>query len=147
MPFRFLAFAGAFLLFAAALAPTASANPHDRLKAYVHDMVEAVHATDDPAEQRAVMNRSLTRLSDAVERVASMDGLSDADRDGLAALHADLQDKLDELNGRNGFVPVPDGQLGAFADYVQQDIEQADRTITLSLTTALLILIILILIL
>lgn len=41
--------------------------------------------------------------------------------------------------GRADYDAVPDDRLDAFADYVQQDFEQAPRTVTIGLTTDLLI--------
>ncbi|MCB0287262.1 MAG: hypothetical protein KDE57_11445, partial [Calditrichaeota bacterium] len=58
---------------------------------------------------------------------------------------ATLQDKQDELMGNNGYERVSDAQLNAFSDYVVQDMEQADKTISISLVSALLIVIIIIL--
>ena len=127
-----------------ALTQTAAADPEDRLKQYVNDMVVQVKQADDPAEKRQIMEASLHRLGRALDIVADKD-IPDADRVSLTVLQTNIQDKLDELNGRNGFDRVPDSQLNAFADYVQQDIEQAERKVTLSLTTLLLILIIVIL--
>jgi hypothetical protein len=49
--------------------------------------------------------------------------------------------------GSNGYDRVADAQLNAFSDYVVQDMEQAERQITISLVSALLIVIILILVL
>ena len=68
--------------------------------------------------------------------------VSKADRAGLDRLKAALQEKQDELAGTNGYARVADDQLNAFSDYVVQDMEQADRTITISVVTALLIVII-----
>ncbi len=47
--------------------------------------------------------------------------------------------------GSNGYERVADAQLNAFSDYVVQDMEQADKSITISLVAALLIVIIIIL--
>lgn len=129
-------------------APAALAgSPQDRIKQHVHDMVQKVKQTDDPQEKRAILERDLRKMTGALDRVAAMDHLSEADREGVDQLRSQVQDYLDELNGRDGFTPVPDRQLNNFADYVQQSFEQADRTITISVTTALLILILLILLL
>jgi hypothetical protein len=64
----------------------------------------------------------------------------------LDRVRAALQEKSDELAGANGFDRVPDNQLNAFATYIVQDMEQADKTISISLVAALLIIIIIILI-
>jgi hypothetical protein len=130
------------------VAPAALAgSPQDRIKQHVHDMVQEVKQTDDPQKKRAIMERDLSKMVRALDRVAAMDHISEADRAGINQLRTQVQDYLDELSGHDGFTPVPDRQLNNFADYVQQSFEQADRTITISITTALLILILLILLL
>lgn len=69
----------------------------------------------------------------------------ETDKEALAGFKNDLIEKKNELNGQDGFAKVPDNRLNDFAQYVQQDMEQADRVVTISLTTALLIVIILLL--
>lgn len=83
-------------------------------------------------------------MIDALDRVESMKRLSEQDQAGVDALRSSLQAKLDELHGQNGYEAVSAGQLNSFADYVQQDLEQAD-TVTISVTTALLLLILVVL--
>ena len=72
--------------------------------------------------------------------------ISKNDGVGLDRFRAALQEKQDELAGRNGYVRVPDEQLNAFSDYVVQDTEQADQVITISVVTLLLILLLVVLI-
>lgn len=124
----------------------ADANPHDRLKKHVRDVVQTVKAAPTAAEKREILDDELRTMIAALDRAERMaTSLSEDDRAGIDALRARLQEKLDQLHGRDGYEAVPDGQLDTFADYVQQDFERADNTITLSLTTALLIVILLIL--
>ena len=59
---------------------------------------------------------------------------------------ATLLEKSEELAGTNGFDRVPDDQLNAFSTYIVQDMEQADKTISIGLVTLLLIIIIIILV-
>lgn len=136
------------LLFASqyALAGNGPLDPETQFKKYVNDMVMQVEATDDPAQKRAIMNTSLERMTEAFRRVEQLERLSLEERQAVASLRASVEEKLDELNGRNGFTPVPDSNLNHFANYVQQDIEQAERKVTLSLTALLLIIIIVLLI-
>jgi hypothetical protein len=66
----------------------------------------------------------------------------------LAQLHSyksKIVEKSNQLNGRKNYDRIAGEDLDEFADYVQQDMEQADRVLTISLTTALLIVIILLL--
>ena len=72
--------------------------------------------------------------------------ISKNDVDGIDRLKATLQEKQDELAGSNGYARVPDEQLNSFAEYVVQDMEQADQVITISLVTLLLIVILIVLI-
>jgi ribosome assembly protein YihI (activator of Der GTPase) len=129
-----------------ALSPArADVNPHEKLKQHVRDVVQAVKAAPTAAEKRAILDEKLRGMIAALDRAERMATLSAQDQKGIDALRARLQEKLDELHGQNGYEAVPAGQLDAFADYVQQDFEQADRTLTISLTTALLVVILLLL--
>jgi len=121
----------------------ADLTPQDRLKRHVRDVVQTVKAAPTAARKRAILDEKLRGMIEALDRAEQMTALPQ-DRAGIDALRARLQEKLDELHGRGGYEAVPANQLDAFADYVQQDIEQAD-SITISLTTALLILILVIL--
>jgi hypothetical protein len=78
-------------------------------------------------------------------RVENVKTLSSADQTALNKLKNNITQKRNELNGLNGYKRVQNNQLNNFANFVQQDLEQADRTITISLTVLLLIVIILIL--
>jgi hypothetical protein len=136
---------GLFVLAAGLVAAPARADltPQDRLKRHVRDVVQTVKAAPTAARKRAILDEKLRGMIEALDRAEQMTALPQ-DRAGIDALRGRLQEKLDELHGRNGYEAVPASELDAFADYLQQDIEQAD-TITISLTTALLILILVIL--
>ena len=84
-------------------------------------------------------------MSKALDKVQKSPLISKEDREGIDQFKATLKENQDELAGSNGFERVPDAQLNAFSDYVVQNMEQADKTITISLVTALLIVIIIIL--
>ena len=98
-------------------------------------------------QKREILNKSLQTMSKALDRVESSGLISQDDRAGIDRFKATLQEKQDELTGSNGYERVADAQLNAFSDYVVQDMEQAEQTITISLVAALLIVIILILVL
>ena len=85
-------------------------------------------------------------MTRAIDTARSAPLTSEQDAANLDRVKATLQEKSDELAGINGFDRVPDDQLNAFSTYVVQDMEQADKTITISLVVALLIVIIIILI-
>lgn len=123
----------------------ADVSPQDRLKKEVQEMVQEVKKAPSAAEKRSILDTKLRDMIAALDRAEDMGALSSSDEQGIDVLRSRLQENLDELNGHNGFEPVPDGQLNNFADYVQQDFEQANSTVTLSVTTALLILLLIIL--
>lgn len=139
----------AFLLILATWTSPAKAdvNPHERLKQYVREVVQKVKRAPAAAKKRAILDEEIRAIITVLNRAERMSDPSSSDKADIDALRSRLQEKLDELHGRADYDRVPAHQLDAFADYVQQDFEQAARTVTLSITTALLILILLILLL
>jgi hypothetical protein len=123
------------------------AGGKDDIQKYFNNTACKVKATTDPAQKREILNRSFQTMSKALDRVESSGLVSQNDRAGIDRFKTTLQEKQDELKGMNGFERVADTQLNAFSDYVVQDMQQADRYISISLVTALLIIIILILLL
>jgi hypothetical protein len=121
------------------------AGGKDDIQKYFNDTASKVKATTDPAEKRAILDKSLQTMSKALDKVQKSPLISKEDREGIDQFKATLKENQDELAGSNGFERVPDAQLNAFSDYVVQNMEQADKTITISLVTALLIVIIIIL--
>ena len=127
------------------LVQMAFAGGKEDLQKYFNDTASKVKATEAPAQKREILSNSLQTMSKALDKVQNMPMVSAEDRSEIARFKAALQEKQDELAGSNGFERVPDAQLNAFSDYVVQDMEQASRTITLSLVSVLLIVIIIIL--
>ena len=120
----------------------------NRLKEYFNNLVLEVEQTKDPAEKRALLNESLERFLKAMDRIQRLPFLRQERREALARFDAEVQEKLDELNGAAGFARVADAELDAFARYMVQDLEQAQRTyVVLSGTAILIIILILILLL
>lgn len=139
---------GLLLAFAPPASPAkADVNPHERLKQHLRDVVQKVKRAPTAAKKRALLDEKLRGMIEALSRAERMSDPSSKEAASIEILRSRLQEKLDELHGRAGYSEVPAGQLDAFADYVQQDFEQAARTVTIGLTTGLLILILLILIL
>ena len=122
----------------------ADVTPHEQLKQHIHDAVEKVKAAPTAAEKRSILDDELRAMTTALNRARQMTDRS-SEKESIDALRARVQEKLDELHGQNGYTAVPDEELDTFADYVQQDFEQADRVVTISVTTALLIVLILLL--
>lgn len=118
----------------------------DNVQKYFNDAACKVKATNDPSQKREILNSKFQDMSKALGMARSSPLVSKTDRAGLDRLKAALQEKQDELAGANGYARVSDDRLNAFSDYVVQDFEQADKTITMSVVTALLIVIIIILV-
>lgn len=135
------------LLFTVTATSVSAQTPdaHDRLKKHINKMVENVEQTESVTEKRDILNESFDDLTTTFDRVSAMNRVSESDKEAIADFRKTIQEKKAELNGTNGYDKVPDAQLDEFADYVQQDLEQADRVVTISLTTALLIIIIILL--
>jgi len=125
---------------------TGNAAGNDGIKKYFSDTASKVKAKADPAQKREVLDKSFRTMSKALDRVESSGLISKDDRAGIDRFKTTLQEKQDELLGRNGYERVSDAQLNAFSDYVVQDMEQAAETVTIGLVSALLIIIIIILI-
>ncbi len=134
------------LIMSVFLIPAVQAQTTEDIKSYFSETATKVKAEADPDQKREIMASSLERMTTALAKVEKSWLISDEDRVSLDAFGNALQEKQDELAGTNGFNPVPNSQLNSFADYVVQDMEQAERKITISVVTALLIVIIIILI-
>jgi len=115
------------------------------LQKYFNDASRKVKVTADPSQKREILNESFRTMSKALDLVESSPLVSSDERAGIGRYKAALQNKQDELEGRNGYERVSDGQLNSFADYVVQDMEQADQMITISVVTLLLIVILVVL--
>jgi len=114
-------------------------------KKHVNNVVQQVENVENPQEKRELLNTSFDKLLGSFDRVENMRVLSQADQSSLNQLRANITEKKNELNGLNGYKRVQNNQLNNFANFVQQDLEQADSTITISVTVLLLIIIILLL--
>lgn len=122
-----------------------STNLTETFKEHFNETVQQVKTAYTAVEKRAILNNSFTRMLTAVEKIDTQAVLSDSEREKLTALKVEIQDRQNELNGADGYDEIADEELDNFTDYSQQAMEQANRNITISLTTALLIVIILLL--
>ncbi len=118
---------------------------HEALKKHLNSVVEQVKETPDTEQKRAVLNESLDEMMTAIERVNKKKSVSEDEKETLAEFKNLLSERKDELNGSGGYAKVPANQLNHYAQFIQQDVEQADSVLTISATTALLIVIILLL--
>ncbi len=127
------------------LAITANASGKGEIQKYFSDAASKVKAADNASEKRIILNESFHNMSKALDMVQSSPLISKDDRAGINRFKTALQEKQDELSGRNGYVRVSDEQLNAFSDYVVQDMEQAEAVITIGIVTLLLIIILIVL--
>ena len=97
----------------------------DPVQDYFSKTACKVKATTDLSQKREILNKSLGRMSKALDRLQSLPLISKEDRVGIDRIRATLQEKQDELAGLNGYERVSDEQLNAFSDYIVQDMEQA----------------------
>jgi uncharacterized integral membrane protein len=135
-----------FIIILLLFALPANAGGRGELQKYFSDVAVKVKATDNPTEKREILNESFQTMSAALEMAQKSELISKNDGVGLDRFRAALQEKQDELAGRNGYVRVPDEQLNSFSEYVVQDTEQADQLITISVITLLLIILLVVLI-
>ena len=141
------------LLFLTAIGLAGFINPlkaqltdgHEALKKHVNSVVEEVESAETADQKREILNTSLDDMIVAVDKINSKPSVSSSDKESLAEFKKMLNDRRNELNGTDGFKRVSNGQLNDYANFIQQDIEQADTVLTISATTALLIVIILLL--
>jgi hypothetical protein len=138
-----IAFGSVLLMFV--LVIPVNADGKDDLKQYFSKAADKVKATENVSEKREILNESFNNMSKALDKVLSSGLISESDRVGIEQYKATLQEKQNELEGSNGYERVQDRQLNSFANYVVQDMEQADSTVTISVIALLLIIIIVIL--
>lgn len=122
-----------------------SFNVTETLKQHFNETVQEVKQTDTADEKRLLLNDSFDKMIQSLEQISAEANLSDDDLAKLNTLKSNIEEKKNELNGLDGFDEVGDEDLDEFSDYSQQHMEQANRTITISLTSALLIVILIIL--
>jgi len=128
------------------LGSAGAAFGQDKVLNYFNDTALKVKATESPVQKREILSNNLSEMTRALDAAKNSSLTSAQDDMQLDRVKATLQEKSDELVGANGFDRVPDDQLNAFSTYIVQDMEQADKSITISLVAALLIVIIIILI-
>ncbi len=115
----------------------------ESFKASLNKMVVKVKTEEDPAAKREILENYLARMDRGLEAAKVM--VSEKDMPSLDALREKIEADRAELDGIRGHEKVANANLNRFADYVQQDVEQASY-IYIS-TCGLLVLLIILLIL
>lgn len=120
-------------------------NISETFKKHFNQTALKVEEAESADEKRVILNNSFNKMVKAIDRIESAGNFSDEESASLAAYKNNITLKSDQLNGLNGFDGIADKDLDDFSDYSQQDMEQANRTITVGLTTVLLVVLILLL--
>lgn len=120
-------------------------NISETFKKHFNQTILQMDEAESADEKRVILNHSFDKMIKAIDRIESVGSFSDDESSLLAAYKNNITLKSDQLNGLNGFNGISDNNLDDFADYSQQDIEQASRTVTIGLTTVLLVILILLL--
>jgi hypothetical protein len=135
-----------FLIFAFQTTATAqTSNLSETFKQHFNETVQNVKAAESAIDKRELLNESFDSMLKAIDRIERAASLNEDEAEQLAHLKGDISDKQNVLNGLDGFDEIVDEDLDDFSDYAQQSMEQANRTVTISLTSALLIVLILLL--
>lgn len=140
-----VAFTSVLIMFV--LVIPANASGKGELQKHFNKVANKVKATENAAEKRAILENSFKDMSEALDKVQSSFLVSKEDKDGIEDLKASLKENQDELAGINGYERVPDAQLNNFSNYVVQNMEQADSTITISVVALVLIILLVVLLL
>ena len=136
-------------LFAAAApvkAAPGSAMLEEQYKAALSRLTQDVHQADDPAAKREILNRFIDGMRDGLRKAENLESVQDADRQSLKSMAGRFYAYKAELEGLDGFTRVADGDLNAFAGYVQQGMEQAPMSGGIYLSGTVLIVMLLLLI-
>lgn len=120
-------------------------NVTEIFKKHFNETVQAVHSAGSADEKRDILNDSFSKMIKALDKIQSRASLNEEESAGLNIYRLGLMEKLSELKGLDGFDDINDEDLDDFSNFSQDFVEQADRTVTIGVTTALLILIVLLL--
>jgi len=121
-------------------------NAENKIKNYFKDVMVKVTNEKDFTKKREILNSSLEKMDKVLSTVASYSD-NDNELSALNKMRAEVKNKLDELNGKNGFDKVQDSELNNFSTYVMQNFETADTYLYVSVTALLIIALLLILLL
>ncbi len=115
----------------------------ETFKKSFNETLEEVQNTERADEKRTILNEKFSKMITVIDRIESKANLSEDESNQLSSYKAGLLEKQNELNGLDGFDEILDEDLDDFSEYSQQFFEQANRTITIGVGTAILIAILL----
>jgi hypothetical protein len=134
-----------FIVFVLAFVQLAMANDQTEIHKRLAEVAQHVKQVQDPAAKRAMLDDTFRQLTNVINEASSGPLATAADQAALKSLARNIQEKRDELNGKNGFQRVDDARLNSFADYSIQDLEQADQWVYISTGTIILIVLLILL--
>lgn len=120
-----------------------SVNLTETFKKSFNETFEEVQHTERADEKRTILNEKFSKMINVIDRIESKANLSEDESNQLSSYKAGLLEKQNELNGLDGFDEILDEDLDDFSEYSQQFFEQANRTVTIGVGTAILIAILL----
>lgn len=135
----------AYIFSQAAYAQGDAVMVQNKFKQFFSNTAVKVKEAAAPAEKRAILNESFKKMQSTLDRISEIPDVSEDDLAAINSVKESIQEKHNELNGLDGYDKIKDNQLDNFADYVRQDMEQAEQWVTISVTTLLLVAILLIL--
>jgi len=133
------------VIFVCACVQLATAQDRSEIHKRLAEVAQHVKQAKDPAVKRSLLDDTFRQLTDVVDHASEGPLATASDQAALKSLAKNIQDKRDELNGKNGFQRVEDSRLNNFADYSIQDLEQADQWIYISTGTIILIVLLILL--
>jgi hypothetical protein len=123
----------------------AAAHDQTEIHKRLAEVAQHVKQVQDPAAKRALLDNTFQQLAGVVDAASKGPLATTSDQAALKSLARNIQEKRDELNGKNGFQWVDDSKLNRFADYSIQDLEQADQWVYISTGTIILIVLLILL--
>lgn len=149
-------FAALLAFLTAAVAPAHAGENRDllesRMKTALNEMVQEVRAAETPEAKRETLEGFIGKVERRAGWLESMPFMDAEHRAALSLMKDKFAGYHAELQGLEGKTRVADGELDAFAGFVQHDLEQADAVawdgggIYLSVGAIIIILIILVLV-
>jgi len=89
----------------------------------LNTMVQYVQAAPSPSAKREIIGNFLNRMDHGMGMARAV--LSEKDRRALDVMQAKVEAQYAELNGLQGSPKVADAELNHYAQYLQQNMEQA----------------------
>jgi hypothetical protein len=122
-------FAAFLILLTAAAIPARAEENHgllqERIKVALNEMVQDVRTAESPEAKRQILERFVGKLEHRAQMAERLPFLTKENHAALDMLQAKFGAYSAELKGTAGNGPVADGDLNAFAGFMQQDLEQA----------------------